>query len=284
MTESGVRTSEWKQQVPDRSSSSSERDTFQILSVLRKTTGGKAHIAPLHPCKLLLSSCSHSKILSLPQQSQHKVTTGPPRSNGEVFPALQKPLAAIYVLNQDRQAGETSLHLKQVFLSLLPVYSLILLFCNSSSKHAKPKLVPNQNISAVYLSREEHMMVARSLVQDGSRSLQSSQEWLMLVGHETSLVQHERRTKATLEVAFDPLSCLVGRGHQRGENPGQRQSLPTQPSPSAPARPPASPLLFPVGPKVVFPDTLPPRGMSHPALRSTAIPAPVLVVSAVVLP
>ena len=127
-------------------------------------------------------------------------------------------------------------------------------------------------------------MVARSLEQDSSWSLQSSRGQLTLVGHETSPVQHERRTKATLEAAFDFLSCLVGWGHQREENPGQHQSLRTHPSPPAPARSPAPPFLFPVGPEVVLPDTLPLAGTSHPAPRSAAIPAPALVVSAAVLP
>lgn len=101
---------------------------------------------------------------------------------------------------------------------MLPVYSLILLFCNSSPKDAKPKLVPNQNIPAVYPSREEHVMVAQSLEQDGSWSLESSQGWLMLVGHETSAGRHD--TKPTLVAAFDFISCLVGWGLQEGKHQG----------------------------------------------------------------
>lgn len=71
----------------DRSSPSSEK----------KERWRKSPYCPSHPYKLFLSSRSRSKILSLFQQSQHKVSPGPPQG----FPAVQKPLAAIYVLNQD---------------------------------------------------------------------------------------------------------------------------------------------------------------------------------------
>lgn len=117
-------------------------------------------------------------------------------------------------------------------------------------------------------------MVTQNLERDSSQSLRSSRGWLMLVGLKTFPVQHERRTKAMLEAAFDFLSCLVVRGHWRGENPGQRQSLRTHPFPPAPARLPALLFLFPVDPEVILPSTLRPAGMSHPA--------PVLVISAAV--
>lgn len=134
-------------------------------------------------------------------------------------------------------------------MSLLPVYSLILLFCNSSPKDAKPKLVPNQNIPAVYPSREEHVMVAQSLEQDSSWSLESSQGWLMLVGHGTSAGRHD--TKPTLVAAFDFISCLVGWGLQRGETPGQCPCTHISPSLHLPN---PAPFLLPAGPEVVLPE------------------------------
>jgi len=52
-------------------------------------------------------------------------------------------------------------------------------------------------------------MVAQSLQQDGSRSLQRCQGRFNLTWPETFPVQDKRKTKAALEVGFDFLSCLV---------------------------------------------------------------------------
>lgn len=71
----------------DRSSPSSEK----------KRKMGKKHILPLPPLQVASKLLLPCKILSLFQQSQHKVSTGPPRG----FPAVQEPLAAIYVPSQD---------------------------------------------------------------------------------------------------------------------------------------------------------------------------------------
>lgn len=76
-------------------------------------------------------------------------------------------------------------------------------------------------------------MVAQSLEQDGSWSLESSQGWLMLVGHETSAGRHD--TKPTLVAAFDFISCPVGWGLQRGGNT-RAVSLHTHLSLPAPAK------------------------------------------------
>lgn len=91
-------------------------------------------------------------------------------------------------------------------------------------------------------------MVAQSLEQDSSWSLESSQGWLKLVGQETSPGQHD--TKATLEAAFDFFCCLVGWGHQRGETPGQCPCTHISPSLHLPN---PAPFLLPAGPEVVLP-------------------------------
>lgn len=112
-------------------------------------------------------------------------------------------------------------------------------------------------------------MVAQSLEQDSSWSLESSQGWLQLVGQETSLGQHH--TKATLE-AF----LLPGGTPERG-NPGQCSCTHTSPSLHLPN---PAPFLLPAGPQVVL---LPLAGTSHPGPHGTAIPVPALPISAAAL-
>lgn len=62
----------------------------------------------------------------------------------------------------------------------------------------------------------------------------------------------------------------MGQSHQRGESPGQCQSLPTHLSPATLPDPQA--LARGLG--VVLLDMLPPADMSRPAPRGVAIPAP----------
>lgn len=126
-------------------------------------------------------------------------------------------------------------------------------------------------------------MVARSLEQDGSWSLQSSRGWLMLVGHETSPVQRERRTKATLEAAFD-FPAWWDRATREGKPWGSINPCTHSPPLLHLPDHQLTPFLFPVGPEAVLPDTLPSAGTSHPAPCSAGIPVPALVIAAAVLP
>lgn len=83
--------------------------------------------------------------------------------------------------------------------------------------------------------------MARSLEQDGSWSLESNREQLTLVGHETSPVQQERRTTATLEAAltFSPASPPE-RGKPRAASVLAHTSLP-----SCTSQVPGSPVPLP---------------------------------------